>query len=91
MQRQCIQLVTFTAALLFGQSLAIRVLRNTLEVGDFESIGGASLVNASDNVVTQDLTICIKFNVKVPFEKYEKYKSGKFSRRCLLPLSRLPP
>ena len=46
-------------------SQAVKVLKNTLEIGDFESIGGATLVNVSDNVVVQDLTICIKFNVKV--------------------------
>ena len=57
------------------ESLSIRVLRNTLPIGESVGVGGAKLVNVSDNVVIQDISICIKFNLKV-----DGYESLLYSR-----------
>ena len=51
--------------LLFNSASGIKVLRNTLAIQEQDTVAGASLVNASDKVQTSDITICMKFNVKV--------------------------
>ena len=51
--------------LFLSSAKGVRVLRNTIAVGDRVSIGGASLVNASKKVTTLDVTICFKLNAKV--------------------------
>lgn len=45
---------------------SIKVLRNTLDISAPPPlVGGASLVNASSDVSTEDLTICLRFKLKI--------------------------
>ena len=44
---------------------AIRILRNTVDVSVLKPVGGAHLTNVSDSVITNDLSFCFRFHLKV--------------------------
>ena len=56
--------ILLMAATAFNGVLGIKVLRNTLDIHVPKPVGGANLANGKDDVSVQDLTICLRFQLK---------------------------